>query len=159
MVNIIVAMSKNRVIGNDNKLIWRVKSDMKRFKELTTNNTVVMGRKTYDSIGRPLPNRRNIIITRNNKLEITGCEVVSSLEEALLLCNNNCFIIGGGEIYKQAIDISDRIYLTLIHSEFEGDTFFPEIDGSWNKIKRNDFESDLDNDYNYSFIDYERYEF
>ena len=85
-----------------------------------------MGRKTYESIGRPLPNRRNIIITRNLEYQVEGCETVSSLEEALLLTNNNCFIIGGGEIYKQSLEVADKIYLTLVHKEFEGDTKFPE---------------------------------
>lgn len=159
MVKIIVAMSKNRVIGNNNQLIWKLSSDLKRFKELTTNNSIVMGRKTFESIGKPLPNRRNIIITRNNEYLVEGCEIVSSLEEALLLTNNNCFIIGGGEIYKQALDITDKIYLTLVHKEFEGDTHFPELDKQWAKISRKDFEADEKNEYKYSFIEYERYEF
>jgi len=159
MIKIIVAMSKNRVIGNNNELIWKLSSDLKRFKELTTGHPIVMGRKTYESIGRPLPNRRNIIITRNTEYSVEGCEVVSSLEEALLLTNNNCFIIGGGEIYKQSMDIADKIYLTLVHKDFEGDTNFPEIGNEWAIIDSKDFESDDKNEYNYSFIEYERYEF
>lgn len=159
MINLIVAMSKNRVIGNNNELIWKLSSDIKRFKELTTNNSVVMGRKTYESIGASLPNRRNIIITRNLQYEAEGCEIVSSLEEALLLTNNNCFIIGGGQIYNQSIEIADKIYLTLVHKEFEGDTTFPELDKGWVKISRKDFEADKKNEYNYSFIEYDRYEF
>lgn len=159
MVKIIVAMSKNRVIGNNNQLLWKLSSDLKRFKELTTDNSIVMGRKTFESIGKPLPNRRNIIITRNNNYDVEGCEFVSSLEEALLLTNNNCFIIGGGEIYKQALDITDRIYLTLVHKDFEGDTKFPELGKVWAKISRKDFEADEKNEYKYSFIEYERYEF
>ena len=159
MVKIIVAMSKNRVIGNNNQLIWKLSSDLKRFKELTTGNPIVMGRKTFESIGKPLPNRRNIIITRNNDYIVEGCEIVSSLEEALLLTNNNCFIIGGGEIYKQALDITDKIYLTLVHKDFEGDTIFPELGKEWAKISRKDFEADDKNEHKYSFIEYERYEF
>ncbi len=159
MIKIIVATSKNRIIGNDNKLIWKLSSDLKRFKELTTGNPIVMGRKTFESIGKPLPNRRNIIITRNNDYIVEGCEIVSSLEEALLLTNNNCFIIGGGEIYKQALDITDKIYLTLVHKDFEGDTIFPELGKEWAKISRKDFEADDKNQYKYSFIEYERYEF
>ena len=159
MIKIIVATSKNRVIGNDNKLIWRLSSDLKRFKELTSGNPVVMGRKTFESIGKPLPNRRNIIITRNENYEVDGCEVVSSLEEAFLLTNNDCFIIGGGEIYKQSMDSADKIYLTLVNCEVEGDTYFPEIDSNWKKISRKDFESDEKNEYNYSFIEYEKYQF
>ena len=127
MVKIIVAMSKNRVIGDSNTLIWHLPEDLKRFRHLTTGNTIVMGRKTYESIGKPLPNRRSIIITRDPDYKVEGCEVVNSLEEALLLSNSDCFIIGGGEIYRQVIDISDRIYLTLINKEFEGDTSFPDL--------------------------------
>ena len=159
MIKIIVATSKNKVIGNNNELIWKLSSDLKRFKELTTGHPVVMGRKTYESIGKPLPNRRNIIITRNLEYEVNGCEVVSSLEEALLITNNDCFIIGGGEIYNQSIELADRIYLTLVHKEFEGDTRFPELGKEWAKMSRKDFEADEKNEYDYSFIEYDRYEF
>ena len=159
MIKIIVATSKNRVIGNDNSLIWNLPSDLKHFKKLTTDNSIVMGRKTYESIGRPLPNRRNIIITRQEDYEVDYCEVVGSLEEALLLCGSNCFIIGGGEIYKQSINIADKIYLTLIDEEFEGDTYFPEIDEDWVEVIRENKEQDDKNEYNYSFIEYERYKF
>jgi len=159
MIKIIVAMSNNRVIGNNNELIWRLSSDLKRFKELTTGHQVVMGRKTYESIGKPLPNRRNIIITRNLEYEVNGCEVVSSLEEALLLTNNDCFIIGGGEIYKQSLEVADKIYLTLVHKDFEGDTTFPELGKEWATIDTKDFDADEKNEYNYSFIEYDRYEF
>ena len=159
MIKIIVAMSKNRVIGNDNKLIWKLSSDLKRFKELTTDNSVVMGRKTYESIGKPLPNRRNIIITRQPDYQVDECEIVSSLEEALLITGNDCFIIGGGEIYKQSLPLTNKIYLTLVNEEFEGDTQFPEIDSSWVKLSKKDFNSDEKNNHNYSFIEYERYNF
>jgi dihydrofolate reductase len=159
MIKIIVAMSNNRVIGNNNELIWKLSSDLKRFKELTTGYPVVMGRKTYESIGKPLPNRRNIIITRNLEYEVNVCEVVSSLEEALLLTNNDCFIIGGGEIYKQSLEVADKIYLTLVHKDFEGDTTFPELGKEWATIDTKDFDADEKNEYNYSFIEYDRYEF
>ena len=152
-------MSDNRVIGNNNELIWKLSSDLKRFKQLTTGHPVVMGRKTYESIGKPLPNRRNIIITRNSEYEVEGCEVVSSLEEALLLSGNDCFIIGGGEIYKQSLELADKIYLTLVHKDFEGDTQFPELSKEWAIIDNKDFEADQKNEYNYSFIEYDRYEF
>jgi dihydrofolate reductase len=148
-------MSKNRVIGDSNTLIWHLPEDLKRFKQLTTGNTIVMGRKTYESIGRPLPNRRNIIITRDLNYFVDGCEVVNSLEEALLLSNNDCFIIGGGEIYRQAINISDKIYLTLIDKEFDGDTTFPEI-GDWYESSCESFSNDQ---FDYSFIEYERFSF
>jgi dihydrofolate reductase len=159
MIKIIVATSKNKVIGSNNELIWKLSSDLKRFKELTTGHPVVMGRKTYESIGRPLPNRRNIIITRNSEYEVEGCETVSSLEEALLLTNNDCFIIGGGEIYKQSLEVADKIYLTLVHKDFEGDTTFPELGKEWVIIDTKDFDADEKNEYNYSFIEYEKYEF
>jgi dihydrofolate reductase len=155
MINIIVAMSKNRVIGNANTLIWHLPEDLKRFKELTTGNTIVMGRKTYESIGRPLPNRRSIIITRDTEYKVDGCEVVNSLEEALELSNNDCFIIGGGEIYRQAMDKADRIYLTRINKDFEGDTTFPEI-GEWYESDCQEFKND---EFEYSFIQYERFAF
>lgn len=159
MIKIIVAISKNRVIGNDNSLIWHLPADLKHFKNLTTDNTIVMGRKTYESIGKALPNRRNIVITRQEDYNPEGCEVVSSLEEALLLCAENCFIIGGGEIYKQSISIADKIYLTLVDEEFEGDTYFPELGSEWFVVNRIDNEPDDKNKYKYSFIEYERYSF
>jgi dihydrofolate reductase len=159
VISIIVAMSENRVIGNDNTLIWKLPADLKRFKEITTGNTIVMGRKTYESIGRPLPNRRNIIITRDKNYKAEGCEVVNSIEESLLTCGDNIFIIGGGEIYKQSIGISDKIYLTLIHETFEGDTIFSELGDEWKEINREDHDSDEKNKHKYSFIEYEKYKF
>lgn len=152
-------MSKNRIIGNNNSLIWNLPNDLKRFKQLTTGNPVVMGRKTYESIGRPLPNRRNIVITRNSEFSAENCEIVNSLSEALLLCKNNCFIIGGGEIYRESISAADKLYITLIDGDFEGDTQFPEIDASWVEVNKEDFQPDGKNKHNYSFIEYERYQF
>lgn len=159
MIKIIVAISKNRVIGDSNKLIWHLPADLKRFKEVTGGHPIVMGRKTYESIGRPLPNRRNIIITRDENYEVDGCEVVNSIEEALLLTNSDCFIIGGGEIYKQTLHIADQIYLTQVDEDFDGDTTFPELPASWYVCKKEDFEADEKNPYNYSFIFYEKFEF
>ena len=155
MIKIIVAMSKNRVIGNDNTLIWHLPEDLKRFKQLTTGNPIVMGRKTYESIGRPLPNRRNIIITRDTNYVADGCEIVNSLEEAFLLTNSNCFVIGGGEIYRQALDKADRIYLTRIEKDFEGDTTFPNI-SEWYESNCEVFKND---EFEWSFIQYERFAF
>jgi dihydrofolate reductase len=159
MIKIIVAISKNRVIGNDNKLIWKLPADLKRFKELTTDNPIVMGRKTYGSIGRPLPNRRNIIITRQPDYQVDDCEIVSSLEEALLITGSDCFIIGGGEIYKQSLHLTDQIYMTVVDEEFEGDTTFPELTNSWYVSKEEKFLADEKNPHNYSFIFYEKFEF
>jgi len=152
MINIIVAHDKNRVIGKDNQLIWRQSADLKRFKELTTGKTVVMGRKTYDSIGKPLPNRRNIIISRQD-IEIPGAEVVSSLEDALVK-DNKIFVLGGGEIYNQCLkgNYANKIFLTLVDAEVIGDTYFPEIGDNWIIESKEDFLKDEKNQYNYSFI-------
>ena len=126
MITLIAACSKNRAIGKDNRLLWNLPSDLKRFKQFTTGKTIVMGRKTYDSIGRPLPNRRNIILSNDKNLKIEGCEVINSISELNLF--DDIFIIGGEQIYNLFIDYADVIELTLINKEFEGDTFFPEID-------------------------------
>ena len=159
MIKIIVATSRNKVIGISNNLIWYLPADLKRFKEITTGNTIVMGRKTYESIGKPLPNRRNIVITRDVNYEVDGCEIVNSLEEALMISNQNCFIIGGGEIYKQSMGIADQIYLTLVHEDFEGDTTFPEIGSEWKMVTSQDFEPDEKNKHKYSFIEYMKFGF
>lgn len=154
MINIIVAASLNGVIGKDNKLLWRQSADLKRFKELTTGKTVVMGRKTYDSIGKPLPNRRNIVITRQD-MEIPGCEVVHSLEEAIKL-DDEIFILGGGEIYKKSIILADKIFFTLIVTEIEGDTYFPVLGEEWKEESKEEFLKDEKNQFDYKFINYVR---
>jgi dihydrofolate reductase len=157
-VSIIVAIAKNHAIGKDNKLLWYLPNDLKHFKDVTTGHTVIMGRKTYDSVGKPLPKRRNIIITRQ-AISIEGCEVVNSLEAALALCKDEdeVFIVGGAEIYRQAISLTDRIYLTVIDQEFDGDSFFPELDpAEWEEKERENFEPDEKNKLRYSFITLER---
>jgi len=158
IVSIVVAISQNYAIGKDNKLLWYLPKDLKHFKEITTGHTVIMGRKTYESVGKPLPNRRNIIITRQ-RVMIEGCEVVNSVEAALALCKDEAevFIVGGAEIYRQALHLTDRIYLTIIHENFEGDTYFPEIKADlWKETERQDHEPDEKNLLPYSFITYER---
>ena len=159
MIRIIAAISKNRAIGKDNALLWRLSSDLKRFRELTTGSAVVMGRKTYESIGRPLPNRRNIIVTRDESYSAEGCECFASLESALDACGRDCYVIGGGEIYSQAMPLADMLHITLVRGEFEADAFFPEIGKEWTKVSRQDFEKDEKNEIDYSFIDYERHQF
>jgi dihydrofolate reductase len=157
-VSIVVAISQNHAIGKDNKLLWHLPKDLKHFKEITTGGTVIMGRKTYDSVGRPLPNRRNIIVTRQ-QVEITGCEVVNSVEAALDLCRDEAevFIVGGAEIYKLAMPLTDRIYLTIVHADFEADTYFPEIKAdTWKETARQDHEADEKNPLPFSFITLER---
>ena len=162
MISLIAAMSKNRVIGNNNSLIWKLPSDLKRFKELTSGGIVIMGRKTYESIGKPLPNRRNIIITRDESYSATGCEIAHSIQEAIEISNNisvDVFIIGGGEVYSQFLSIANKIYLTVIHEDFEGDTYFPEIGDEWIKVSREDHQPDEKNQHKFSFIEYEKYNF
>jgi len=157
-VSQVVAISENHVIGKDNKLLWYLPNDLKHFKEITTGHTVIMGRKTYESVGKPLPRRRNIIITRQ-AITIDGCEVVNSIEAALALCRDEdeVFIVGGAEIYKQSMHLTDRIYLTIVHKDFEGDSFFPEIKKTeWKEVFREDHKPDEKNLIPYSFITYER---
>ena len=154
MINIIVAASLNNVIGKDNKLLWRQSADLKRFKELTSGKTVVMGRKTFDSIGKPLPNRRNVVITRQ-EIKIEGCEVVHSLEDALKL-DDEIFILGGGEIYQKSIILADKIFLTRILTEIEGDTYFPQIGDEWKEESVQNFLKDEKNQFDYQFINYVR---
>lgn len=132
MITLIAACSKNRVIGKDNKLIWNVPGDLKRFKELTTGNPILMGRKTFESIGRPLPKRTNIVVTRDNNWSKEGVIVYNNIEDVISEYSNaNLFIIGGGEIYSRLLNIADKIELTLIDKEFDGDTYFPQIDDKW----------------------------
>lgn len=159
--SIMVARSDNGVIGKDNDLVWHMPADLKYFKETTSGHFVAMGRKTYQSVDKPLPGRINIIITRQDDFYRENCIVTHSLEEALTLGEQNgqqeIFILGGAQIYKLALDVADRIYLTEIHGEFEGDTFFPEIDHNiWKEVKREDREADEKNPYPYSFVVLER---
>lgn len=157
-LSIIVAIAKNHAIGKDNKLLWYLPNDLKHFKDVTTGHTVIMGRKTFDSVGKPLPKRRNIVITRQ-AISIEGCEVVPSVEAAIELCKteDEVFIVGGAEIYRQSIPLTNRIYLTIIDQDFEGDTFFPELNSDeWQEKDREDFEPDEKNKYKYSFITLER---
>lgn len=159
MIKIIVAVSSNRVIGDSNKLLWNLPADLKHFKNVTTGHPIVMGRKTYESIGRPLPNRRNIVITKQLDYQLEGVEIVNSIDEALLLTNNDCFIIGGGEIYKQTLHLAEQIFMTVVDKEFHGDTTFPELPKSWYISSKQSFTSDEKNPFNYSFILYEKFEF
>lgn len=157
-INIVVAIASNNAIGKENKLLWHLPNDLKHFKEVTSGRSIIMGRKTFDSIGRPLPKRRNIIITRQS-IEIPGCEVVSSLTEAIELCKSEdeVFIGGGAQIYEQALPITQKIYLTIVHQAFEADTFFPQLDPSvWSETAREDHEADDRNPIPYSFITLER---
>ena len=168
-LSLIVALAQNHVIGIDNKLPWYLPNDLKYFKQVTMGKAIIMGRKTYESIGKPLPGRTNIIITRQSDYQPpskTGSvKVVSSLEEArdlaenLALINgqNEAMIIGGAEIYTQALNLVDRMYMTEVHAEVEGDAYFPQFDRSqWQAVAREDFSAEGGNPYDYSFVVYER---
>lgn len=159
MISIIVAIAENNVIGANNQLIWHISDDLKRFKALTTGHCVVMGRKTFESIGKPLPKRTNIVISRNKDLVIDGCTVVSSLENAISACgkDDEMFIIGGGELYRQALPLAQKLYITWVHKKFNGDTFFPEIDFSqWREVLREKGKPTETDGLEYTFINYER---
>ena len=153
MLALIVAMAENRCIGINNTLPWRLSNDLQYFKKITTGNAIIMGRKTYDSIGRPLPNRRNIIITRQEDLVIPGCEVVNSIEQAQALTKGtDAFIIGGAEIYTQSLELVDRIYLTQVKANVEGDAFFTEFSSDWKTISEEKHLADEKNQYDHSFL-------
>jgi dihydrofolate reductase len=157
-ITIVVAISSNYAIGKNNQLLWHLPKDLKHFKDITAGGTVIMGRKTFDSVGKPLPKRRNIIITRQN-IQIEGCEVVNSLDAAIALCKGEqeVFIVGGAEIYRQAMHISNRIYLTIVHHTFDADTYFPEIDyKDWTETAKEDHQTDEKHQFAFSFITLER---
>ncbi|MCJ8209972.1 dihydrofolate reductase [Mucilaginibacter sp. RS28] len=157
-ITIVVAIAENNAIGKNNQLLWHLPKDLKHFKDITSGGTVIMGRKTFDSVGKPLPKRRNIIITRQD-ITIEGCEVVKSLDDALALCaaEPEVFIVGGAEIYKLSLPKVNRIYLTVVHHSFDADTFFPELNPEeWKTIEREDFGTDEKHLYPYSFITLER---
>ena len=156
-VSIIVAMSKNRVIGVKNSLPWHISEDLKRFKRLTTGYPIIMGRKTFESIGKPLPERRNIVISRNQNLKLQDVEVVKSIEDALKICSseNLIYIIGGEQIYNLAMPYANNIHLTEVNKEVEGDAFFPEFDkNEWKEIARENSKDFIDT--SYSFVEYRR---
>jgi len=159
LVTVIVAAAENNVIGNENKLIWHLSDDLKRFKNLTKGHHVIMGRKTFESMPKALPNRTNVIITRRKDYIAENAIVVNSMEEALKVSSDDPqpFIIGGGEIYKMSMNISDKIELTRVHHNFDGDTYFPEIDSKiWCEINRTEKKKDDKHKYDYTFITYEK---
>jgi dihydrofolate reductase len=158
MLTIIAAASENNALGKDNQLVWHLPEDFKRFKTLTSGHYIIMGRKTFESFPKPLPNRTHIIITRQADYEVPeGCIVVSGLQEAIAICpkNEEVFIIGGGEIYKKSIAIADKVELTRVHTTIEADTFFPEIDATKWKLVFEEFHAKDDkNDYDFTFLTY-----
>ncbi|MDP3766003.1 MAG: type 3 dihydrofolate reductase [Nanoarchaeota archaeon] len=156
IISLIAAIGKNNVIGKDNSLPWKLPEDMKRFKELTSGKPVVMGRKTFESIGKPLPNRTNIVITKNKNYKAKGCIVVHSSDEALNAAKGNkeIMIIGGEQIFKEFLPIANKMYLTFIDADFDGDAYFPEYKkNEWKEVQRKEHES---NNYKYAFVNLER---
>jgi len=157
----IAAVSRNMLIGNNNRLPWHLPADLKYFKNRTTGHHIILGRKNYEAIGKALPNRTNIIVTRQFDYKAENCIVVHSINEALALCGNDHepFICGGSQIYKLGMSFANRLYITWIDADFDGDIFFPEIDTSiWKMIDRQDNEPNDRNLYRYSFTIYERYD-
>lgn len=155
MISLIVAMSQNKVIGSNNAMPWHIPGELARFKRITTGHAIIMGRKTFESIGRVLPNRTNIIITRDSEYKVEGALIVNSLDEALRQAkeadgSEELFIIGGGEIFKQAMPIADKLYLTLVHKDVDGDTYFPDYSMFTKQISREDHEHD---GFSYSFLE------
>ena len=155
-VSIIAAIGENRELGKDNKLLWNIKKDLKRFKDITIGSVVIMGRKTYESIGKPLPKRINIIVTRNRKYNVHGCHITHSLEKAIEIGekkSKQVFIIGGGQIYKQAIPFTDKLYLTIVKGEYIADTYFPDY-SVFNKVVYK--KQDKERKYRFTFLELEK---
>jgi len=162
---LIAAFAQNRVVGINNTLPWHLPEDLKYFKRTTSGKAIIMGRKTYDSIGRPLPNRTNIVISRNSDFQADGVRVVASLEAAIELAKEVNFIndvkevmvIGGASIYEAALPMADRLYLTHVHAEIEGDAYFPEVNfKQWLEVSREDYQASDKNPYDYSFVVYDK---
>jgi dihydrofolate reductase len=166
-IALIAAMATNRVIGRNNNLPWHLPNDLKYFKQATMGKPIMMGRKTFESIGRPLPGRTNIVITRDQAYSAEGIRVVHSIEEALVLAESialldgaeELMVIGGEQLYQAVLPRAQRLYLTHVHAEVEGDAWFPVIDfDQWQELGREDFSADGPNPYDYSFVVYSRNE-
>ena len=159
-ITLIVAAGENDAIGKDNQLIWHLSDDLKRFKELTNGHHIIMGRKTFESFPKPLPNRTHVVITRQDNYKVpSGVIVVNNLEDAFDASKSDKqpFVIGGGEIYKQAMPFADKIELTRVHENFDADTFFPKIDlNIWKETNNSFHAKDEKHQYNFSFITYSR---
>lgn len=161
IISAIVAKAKNNVIGRENDIPWYLPADLKYFKKTTLNHHIIMGRKCFQSIGKALPKRTNVIVTRNPFFIVSNCFIASSIEEALEIAHDNgeeeAMIIGGGEIYKLTQPLWDKIYITEVDAEIDGDIFFPELDKKkWNKVSEAHHAKDAKNEYDYSFLVYEK---
>ncbi len=158
-LSLIVAMAKNRTIGINNTLPWRCPEDLKHFKALTMGHHMIMGRKTFDSIGKPLPGRTTVVVTRNNDLEVDGCLVAHSLKEAIAMCAQDAetFIVGGAELYRQSISLADTMYVTEIQQDVAGDAHFPEFDKSvWKETSREMRQQETPQPLEFHFVTYHR---
>lgn len=158
-ITLIAAAAENNALGKDNDLVWHLPDDFKRFKRLTTGHYIIMGRKTFESFPKPLPNRIHVVITRQKDYQADGAIIVHSLEDALQAAKDDPqpFVIGGGEIYKQALDIADKIELTRVHGTFEADTFFPEFDkDQWKLISSEHHDKDERHAYSFTYLTYQR---
>lgn len=159
-ISIIVAIAENNAIGKDNKLLWYLPDDLKRFKRLTTGHPVIMGKKTFESLPiKPLPNRTNIVLTDIPDEKIEGCTMAYSIDDALSKCpdGEECFVMGGGMIYRQFLEIADRLYITFIHKNFEADTFFPEVDYSnWTLVEEEKHEDKGNSTFSFTYTLYEK---
>lgn len=157
MIILIAAVAENNALGKDNQLVWHLPNDFKRFKTLTSGHHIIMGRKTFESFPKPLPNRTHIIITRQKNYNYEGCLIASSIEKAIEMApkNEDVFVIGGGEIYKQSIEIADKIEITKVHATFEADTYFPEIDlKKWNLVFEEHHKKDDKHNIDFTFQTY-----
>lgn len=156
MIALVVAVAENGSIGRDNQMIWHLPDDLRHFKKITSGHPIIMGRRTFEAIGRPLPNRTNIVVTRQPDWQAAGCEVAYSVPTALELARQTAedvFVIGGGEIYRQALTAADTIYLTEVHHTFDGDATFPELNpGEWREETRERHEPDEKHAYAFSFV-------
>lgn len=158
-ITLIAAASENNALGKDNKLIWHLSEDLKRFKRLTQGHAIIMGRKTFESMPRALPNRKNIVLTNNKDYQVKDAWVAHSIDEALRLTDGDPqpFIIGGGEVYKLFLPIANKIELTRVHSSFEADAFFPEVDSTqWDLVEEEKHHSSFDQPYDYSYLTYKK---
>ncbi len=159
IISLVAAMTENYCLGLNNKMPWHLPADLAHFKQLTLHKSIIMGRKTYESIGKALPNRHNIIITRQSDFNAPDCTIVSSLEQALQTysAEEELMIIGGAQIYQQALPVADRLYLTLIHTMIEGDAYFPHWDAKqWQEVSREIHPADEHNAYAYDFLTLKR---
>jgi len=159
MITLIAAVAENNALGKDNQLLWHLPDDFKRFKTVTSGHYIIMGRKTFESFPKPLPNRTHVIITRQKDYQQDGCIVVDSFQNAISVCpkDEEIFIIGGGEIYKQSIAIADKLDITKVHHSFEADTFFPEIDTVNWKLDASEFHpKDDKHEFDFTFETYLR---